>query len=125
MSFLRSGKISLRELRRSNLVEQFMHVDEEVDINKVYDYFSYEHFYVLYCRFFELDSDKDLKLTRDDLLKFSEHALSEAIVDRIFQVGDRAFSDCSGTRSFLSYPDFIYFFMSEEDKTSDMSLQYW
>lgn len=44
----RSGKISLRELRHSNLIEEFMHVDEEVDINKVYDYFSYEHFYVLY-----------------------------------------------------------------------------
>jgi serine/threonine-protein phosphatase 2A regulatory subunit B'' len=26
------------------------------DINKVLDYFSYEHFYVLYCKFWELVS---------------------------------------------------------------------
>ena len=59
-----------------------MHVDEETDINRVTEYFSYEHFYVLYCRFFELDADKDSKLTREDLLKYGEHALSDAIVDR-------------------------------------------
>ena len=32
-------------------------VDEEADINLVNDYFSYEHFYVLYCKFWELDTD--------------------------------------------------------------------
>lgn len=78
----RSGKISLRELRNSNLMNAFMHVDEETDINRVTDFFSYEHFYVLYCRFFELDVDKDSKLMKEDLMKYSEHALSEAIVDR-------------------------------------------
>lgn len=97
----RSGKISLNELKRSNLVEEFMHVDEEMDINKVFDYFSYEHFYVLYCRFFELDVDKDLKINREDMLKFGEHSLSDAIVDRIFQVGHRAFTD--GHSLSLSY----------------------
>ena len=46
----------------------------EEDINKVdyllknnklqvRDYFSYEHFYVLYCKFWELDLDHDYKLT--------------------------------------------------------------
>jgi serine/threonine-protein phosphatase 2A regulatory subunit B'' len=108
-----------------------MHVDEEIDINKVHEYFSYEHFYVLYCRFFELDIDKDLKLTREDLLKFGNHCLSEAIVDRIFQVAPRASSvvarQLGNTRSSntISYPDFIYFFLSEEDKTSDAGLRYW
>lgn len=78
----RTGKISLREVRKSNLFHACMHVDEETDINKVLDYFSYEHFYVIYCKFFELDADKDSKLTKHDLLKYGEHALSEAIVDR-------------------------------------------
>lgn len=78
----RTGKLSLREVHSSNLVQEFMHVDEETDINRVVEYFSYEHFYVLYCRFFELDADKDSKLTRDDLLKYGEHSLSEALVDR-------------------------------------------
>ena len=82
MNLSRTGKISLREVRRSALVEEFMHVDEETDINRVSEFFSYEHFYVLYCRFFELDADKDSKLSREDLLRYSEHSLSETIVDR-------------------------------------------
>lgn len=82
----RSGKISLREVRNSNLFQEFMHVDEETDINRITEYFSYEHFYVLYCRFFELDTDKDSKLSREDLLKYNEHSLSEAIVDRLATV---------------------------------------
>ena len=32
-------------------------LDEEDDINKINDYFSYEHFYVIYCKFWELDTD--------------------------------------------------------------------
>ena len=32
-------------------------VDVEEDINKVLKYFSYEHFYVIYCKFWELDTD--------------------------------------------------------------------
>ena len=107
---------------------------------------SYEHFYVLYCRFFELDLDKDSKLSRDDLLRYNDHALSEMIVDRwkkastmclyrlillhrIFEVGMRVFSDGiegefkgSGGMGFV---DFIYFMLSEEDKTTDTSLAYW
>ena len=58
MNLSRSGKLSLREVRSSNLFAACMHVDEETDINRVIDYFSYEHFYVLYCKFYELDVDK-------------------------------------------------------------------
>jgi serine/threonine-protein phosphatase 2A regulatory subunit B'' len=78
----RTGKISLHEVRRSNLFSACMHVDEETDINRVLDYFSYEHFYVIYCKFFELDTDKDSKLTKSDLMKYGDHALTETIVDR-------------------------------------------
>jgi serine/threonine-protein phosphatase 2A regulatory subunit B'' len=105
-----------------------MHVDEETDINRVVEYFSYEHFYVLYCKFFELDVDKDSKLTRADLVRYGEHSLSDAIVDRIFQVGTKVFSDgqVGGfEESGMSYPDFIFFMLSEEDKSSEVALRYW
>eukprot|EP00602_Paraphysomonas_sp_CaronLab_P009085 CAMPEP_0185026688 /NCGR_PEP_ID=MMETSP1103-20130426/11010_1 /TAXON_ID=36769 /ORGANISM="Paraphysomonas bandaiensis, Strain Caron Lab Isolate" /LENGTH=626 /DNA_ID=CAMNT_0027560353 /DNA_START=56 /DNA_END=1936 /DNA_ORIENTATION=- len=124
----RTGRLSLREVRGSNIAAEFMHVDEETDINRVVEYFSYEHFYVLYCRFFELDADKDSKLSRDDLLKYGEHALSEAIVDRVFQVGCRAFSDGKEggyNAGGMTYSDFVYFMLAEEDKTSEASLSYW
>jgi serine/threonine-protein phosphatase 2A regulatory subunit B'' len=41
---------------------------------------------VLFCRFYELDSDRDNRLSRENLLKYGDHALSSAIVDRIFEV---------------------------------------
>lgn len=43
-----SGKITSRQIRRSDLLDAFHQVDEEEDINKVTRYLSYEHFYVLY-----------------------------------------------------------------------------
>jgi hypothetical protein len=56
--------IDARALRRSNLLAAFHTVDVEEDINVVNDYFSYEHFYVLYCKFWELDADHDFLLSR-------------------------------------------------------------
>ncbi|CAM9686579.1 unnamed protein product, partial [Heterosigma akashiwo] len=138
-----SGAITERELRRSNLIEAFVLVDEEEDINKVTDYFSYEHFYVLFCRFYELDGDRDGRISREDLMKYGEHGLSQAIVDRVFQVGRRPFEHCAARegpgevggggdgagaaldRSVMTYEDFIFFMLSEEDKGNPTSLAYW
>ena len=39
-------------------------VDEEEDINKVLRFFSYEHFYVVYCKFWELDTDHDFLIDK-------------------------------------------------------------
>jgi serine/threonine-protein phosphatase 2A regulatory subunit B'' len=161
-----TGKITLRQLRKSNLLEAMHLVDTEEDINKVTQYFSYEHFYVLYCRFWELDHDRDYLITREDLLKYGDHSLSHLIVDRIFDAAPRPFdsssiasataaasaAQSSGTtgdgamvetnkpnpetvsdktnttgvnREYLSYEDFIFFMLSEEDKANEISVRYW
>eukprot|EP00978_Attheya_sp_CCMP212_P001475 scaffold3123_cov57-Attheya_sp.AAC.3 len=141
-----SGHITLRQIRRSDLLHAFQQVDEEEDINKVTRYFSYEHFYVLYCRFWELDHDRDYRITRDDLLKYGDLSLSHMIVDRIFDAAPRPFTqgsnpqnamnttDDSSTaggdaaainREYLSYEDFIFFMLSEEDKSNEISVRYW
>ncbi|KAE8654603.1 Glucose-6-phosphate 1-dehydrogenase [Hibiscus syriacus] len=44
-----NGHLTLRELKRGNLIDAMLQADEEEDINKVLRYFSYEHFYVIYC----------------------------------------------------------------------------
>ena len=175
------GRITSRQIRRSDLVEAFQLVDEEEDINKVTRYFSYEHFYVLYCRFWELDHDRDYRITREDLLKYGDHCLSHMIVDRIFDAAPRPFVEsgpwtgaeegaeegaaegaaeaaaaaekdpaspplspasaevsdapdndggedktkCITNREFLSYEDFIFFMLSEEDKANEISIRYW
>lgn len=120
----------------------FYQVDEEEDINKVTKYFSYEHFYVLYCRFWELDHDRDYKITREDLLKYGDQCLSHMIVDRIFEAAPRPFglsepeeeiidsNDKDGKKvkspkDYLTYEDFIFFMMSEEDKANEISVRYW
>jgi serine/threonine-protein phosphatase 2A regulatory subunit B'' len=120
----------------------FYQVDEEEDINKVTKYFSYEHFYVLYCRFWELDHDRDYKITREDLLKYGDQCLSHMIVDRIFEAAPRPFGlsepEQEGTDSnekggkkvkspkdYLTYEDFIFFMLSEEDKANEISVRYW
>lgn len=120
-----SGRITSRQIRRSDLLEAFQQVDEEEDINKVTRYFSYEHFYVLYCRFWELDHDRDYRITREDLLKYGDHSLSHMIVDRIFEAAPRPFENDKVNREFISYEDFIYFMLSEEDKSNEISVRYW
>jgi serine/threonine-protein phosphatase 2A regulatory subunit B'' len=51
----------------------------------VREYFSYEHFYVLYCRFWELDTDHDFMIDKEDFSRYEGHALSRKAVDRIFE----------------------------------------
>ena len=120
-----TGRITSRQIRRSDLLEAFQQVDEEEDINNVTRYFSYEHFYVLYCRFWELDHDRDYRITREDLLKYGDHSLSHMIVDRIFDAAPRPFHPLRPNREYLSYEDFIYFMLSEEDKSNEVSVRYW
>jgi len=116
-------RITLRELKRSDLLEVMMMVNNEEDINKVLKHFSYEHFYVIYCKFWELDTDHDFYIDREDLLRYGNHALTYRIVDRIFSQAPRRF--VSGVEGKMGYEDFVWFILSEEDKSSALSLEYW
>lgn len=40
-------------------------------------YFSYEHFYVIYCKFWELDRDHDLYIDQQDLARHNDHGKSQ------------------------------------------------
>ena len=102
-----TGSVSLRELKRSALLEAMFAVDEEEDINKVLKFFSYEHFYVIYCKFWELDTDHDFLIDKDDLLRYGNHALTYRIVDRILAQAGRPFT--SGTEGKMGYEDFVWF----------------
>lgn len=50
-------------------------LEEEDDINQITDYFSYEHFYVIYCKFWELDTDHDLYISQKDLARYSDQGM--------------------------------------------------
>lgn len=70
-----SGKITMAELRRSDILQVLQLLEEEEDINQIMAYFSYEHFYVIYCKFWELDRDHDLFIDQNDLARHNDHGM--------------------------------------------------
>ena len=90
---------------------------------QVQDYYSYEHFYVIYCKFWELDTDRDLILSRDDLFRYDDHSLTRIAIDRVFSHAPRPLNP--GNPDTMTYENFVYFFLSEKDKTNYISLSYW
>jgi len=118
-----SGKISLSELRRSTLLATLRTLEQEDDINQITDFFSYEHFYVIYCKFWELDKDHDLFIDREDLARHNDHALSTRMIERIFcGAVTRGSAQREGR---MSYTEFVWFLLSEEDKRHPTAIEYW
>eukprot|EP00095_Tigriopus_kingsejongensis_P009734 maker-scaffold429_size173697-snap-gene-0.35 protein:Tk09734 transcript:maker-scaffold429_size173697-snap-gene-0.35-mRNA-1 annotation:"hypothetical protein D910_10866" len=118
-----SGKITIPEMRRSNFLPILRLLEEEDDINQITDFFSYEHFYVIYCKFWELDKDHDLFIDREDLSRHNDHALSTRMIDRIFSGAvTRGQAQKEGK---MSYTEFVWFLLAEEDKRHPTSIEYW
>ena len=99
---------------------------------QVTDFFSYEHFYVIYCKFWELDKDHDLFIDREDLARHNDHgwnptlqnkiliffvsALSTRMIERIFcGAVTRGSAQKEGR---MSYTEFVWFLLSEEVEIS-------
>jgi len=116
-------QLTLRELRTSNFLLMLALLDQEDDINKLNDYFSYEHFYVVYCKFWELDEDHDGYIDAHDLIQYDDYALTQRVVDRIMAgAGRKLLSPIPGK---MNYLDFVIFLISEVDKNNDVALEYW
>lgn len=47
-------------------------LEQEEDVNQLTEFFSYEHFYVIYCKFWELDTDHDLYIDQRDLAQHND-----------------------------------------------------
>lgn len=120
-----SGKITVAEIRKSDLLECLQLLEQEEDINQIMAYFSYEHFYVIYCKFWELDKDHDLTIDQYDLQRHSDHALSTRIIERIFSGCVTRHDSTLLRNDRMSYTDFVWFLLSEEDKTTSTAIEYW
>ncbi|KAK9754407.1 EF-hand domain pair [Popillia japonica] len=120
-----SGKITIPEIRRSNLLNVIQMLEDEEDINQITQYFSYEHFYVIYCKFWELDRDHDLFIDKQDLTRHNDHALSKRVIDRIFGGCVTRGQRKSLHDEKLSYCEFVWFLLSEEDKRHPTAIEYW
>ncbi|CAH6777829.1 Ppp2r3a [Phodopus roborovskii] len=119
-----SGKITSTEIRKSNFLQTLALLEEEEDINQITDYFSYEHFYVIYCKFWELDGDHDLYISQADLSRYNDQASSSRIIERIFS-GAVTRGKTVQKEGRMSYADFVWFLISEEDKRNPTSIEYW
>lgn len=136
----RSAALCEREFSSTKLVDflAVLHqLDQQSDINAVLKIFSYEHFYVLYCRFWELDGDHDLKISREELARYSNYSLTPRCVTQVVRQnylarqqrengGGHVLRISSVAEDEMTYEDFVWFCMSEEDKSSTQtSLEYW
>ncbi|KAM4542563.1 serine/threonine-protein phosphatase 2A regulatory subunit B'' subunit alpha isoform 2-T2 [Odontesthes bonariensis] len=119
-----TGRITMMEVRRSNFLQTLALLEEEDDINQITDYFSYEHFYVIYCKFWELDTDHDLYIDPKDLGRYNDHASSSRIIERLFS-GAVTRGNAVQREGRMSYAEFVWFLMSEEDKKNPTSIEYW
>ncbi|XP_067098631.1 serine/threonine-protein phosphatase 2A regulatory subunit B'' subunit alpha isoform X1 [Osmerus mordax] len=119
-----TGRITMTELRRSNFLQTLALLEEEDDINQITDYFSYEHFYVIYCKFWELDTDHDLYIDPKDLARYNDHASSNRIIERLFS-GAVTRGSSVQREGRMSYAEFVWFLISEEDKKNPTSVEYW
>ncbi|XP_041857406.1 serine/threonine-protein phosphatase 2A regulatory subunit B'' subunit beta isoform X2 [Melanotaenia boesemani] len=119
-----TGKITCYELRKSNFLQNVALLEQEEDVNQLTDYFSYEHFYVIYCKFWELDTDHDLYIDQKDLARHNDQAISQKMIERIFS-GTVTRDRRVYKEGRLSYADFVWFLISEEDKKTDTSIEYW
>ncbi|KAL6105365.1 ppp2r3a [Pungitius sinensis] len=119
-----TGRMTMMELRRSNFLQTLALLEEEDDINQITDYFSYEHFYVIYCKFWELDTDHDLYIDPKDLGRYNDHASSNRIIGRLFS-GAVTRGNAVQREGRMSYAEFVWFLMSEEDKKNPTSIEYW
>ncbi|TNN03836.1 serine/threonine-protein phosphatase 2A regulatory subunit B'' subunit beta isoform X2 [Takifugu flavidus] len=119
-----SGKITCSELRKSNFLQNVALLEQEEDVNQLTEFFSYEHFYVIYCKFWELDTDHDLYIDQRDLAQHNDQAISQKMIERIFS-GTVTRDRRVHKEGRLSYADFVWFLISEEDKKTDTSVEYW
>jgi len=117
------GTASLRQFRRIDIAAKFLRSERMPDVNENHLFFNYQHFYVAFCKFWDLDVDNDGFITRDELLKHNDSSISHIVIDRFF---NSSFYPRSSTKkSQIDFVAFVYFLISCEDKTSKTAINFW
>ncbi|KAJ1872869.1 Serine/threonine-protein phosphatase 2A regulatory subunit B'' subunit alpha [Coemansia sp. RSA 990] len=149
------GKLQLSQFRKADVVGMLSSLEVGIDLNvESPGPFSYKHFYVIFCSFFELDTNQDNLLDARDLLRYFNGTLSRRVISRIM-MGKGKPSEHTVRRSpndpkakaraekrkargstrydlnvslsdcRMTFHDFIWFLQSEIDKTSPTAIEYW
>jgi Ca2+-binding EF-hand superfamily protein len=118
-----SRTVEWADFDKSDVPTLMRSLDMVTDINQVLRYFSYEHFYVLYCRFWELDTDKTHHVNLQQMRHYGGGGLTARVLERV--VEGRGHRLVNPRRKELEFEDFVYFCLSEEDKNSLAAKRYW
>ncbi|KAJ1613786.1 protein phosphatase 2A regulatory subunit [Cryptosporidium canis] len=129
LDVLELRRLRLKDFRGTSLVGILLSMRGDESFDDLTDYFDYQHFYVLYSRFVELDVDGDQSLALDEFKRHDFGAITESALARIWDCNIRGkrglFRDEVDPARKMSYHDFIYFYISDEDKTTERSIRYW
>lgn len=117
------GTAGLQQFRKMDLAAIFYNAERMPDVNDSHHIFNYQHFYVAFCKFWDLDADSDGFITKDDLLKFNDSGISPIIIERFFK--SSFYPRSSNRKQTLDFTSFTYFLMSSEDKTNATSINFW
>ena len=114
------GRISFRNFANSNFCDCLVAVDTAPDVSDIADFFSYEHFYVLFTKFWELDTEETGKIDVETLATYDDGRISESICRRLLKQFPSHHREDE-----ISFTDFVYFVSAVEDKTTDTALRLW
>ncbi|KAH8582987.1 phosphatase 2A regulatory subunit [Cryptosporidium sp. chipmunk genotype I] len=129
LDILELRKLRFKDFKNTDLVDILINMKGNESFDDLINYFNYQHFYVLYSRFVELDSDEDHYLTLEEFKKHDFGSLTVNALTRIWECNinqkKELFEDELNRNRKMSYHDFIYFYISDEDKTTERSIRYW
>jgi serine/threonine-protein phosphatase 2A regulatory subunit B'' len=115
---------SLAEFKKSGFLECLKNLERVDDVNTTQDIFSYQHFYVIYCKFWELDRDHDMIIDLPCLMRYDGGSMTTAILKRVMEGCGKPLVKGRASK-LMTYEDFIWFIMSAEDKRTPQAIEYW
>ncbi|ORY33607.1 hypothetical protein BCR33DRAFT_520170 [Rhizoclosmatium globosum] len=117
-------RMTLPEFRKHPFLHLLINLQLDDDINATRDVFSYKHFYVIYCKFWELDTDHNMIIEAPDMSRYDRGAITEVMMKRVVSGCGKPLS--LGNKSGqVSYRDFVWFMLCVEDKRKTGSIEYW
>lgn len=114
-------RISLSDLKASNLIQCIYELQSRNDITYSPQYFDYKSHYVIYSNFIEIDNDRDSLISKDELASYQKYSITTKIIDRAYYL----FRFKKGSLKKFSYQDFVWFMLAEEDKSYKHSIELW
>ncbi|KAI8845953.1 hypothetical protein BJ741DRAFT_586233 [Chytriomyces cf. hyalinus JEL632] len=117
-------RMTLPEFRKHAFLDLIIKLQIDDDINATRDAFSYKHFYVIYCKFWELDTAHTMRIEASSMARYDGRALTTFMMDRVVSGCGKPLSLGSKSGA-ISYTDFVWFMLCVEDKRTDASIDYW